>query len=181
MTEPFYTQEPNPTEPRLVVQVRSIPANINIINTYKRFNNILEPDLWKYVKYRRYPWSPECDKLSSIMFNSPGDITVDIVFQQVIYRLQYRQKIMCKFVFKIIIPVIPVIPVILYILLVLLHPLCHNAIRQYKTIWDMSRIGLKKFIIISSTYMRGLFQIFWTQLLYNGNRWKQMIAEVTKR
>jgi hypothetical protein len=43
--EPIYQQGSNPTEPRLVVQVRSILANINIINTYKRFNNILEPDL----------------------------------------------------------------------------------------------------------------------------------------
>jgi hypothetical protein len=56
--EPIYQQGSNPTGPRLVVQVRSILANINIINRYMSFNNTLDPDLRRYVKYHRYPRIP---------------------------------------------------------------------------------------------------------------------------
>jgi hypothetical protein len=59
------------------------------------------------------PESPEYYKLSSIRFNSTGDITGDIIFQQVIYHWLK----MDKFTLKINTPAIPVIPGILYILL----------------------------------------------------------------
>ena len=43
------------------------------------FNNALEPNLQRYVKYHRYPRIPG---IPEIEFNSTGDITGDIRFQQ---------------------------------------------------------------------------------------------------
>jgi hypothetical protein len=101
-----------------------LTIDFNINDLCDNFNNILyDPKPPRVCKS-----SPEAGNWVQFRFSSTGDITGDIIFQQLIYR---RIRI-DKFTLKIHIPGIPVIPGILYILPLLRHLLCNYTISNNK-------------------------------------------------
>ena len=105
----------------------------SIVTTY-----YIEPKSVKICKVSPVSPNPRnAQNWVQFKLNSTGDITGDIIFQQVIY---HRLKL-DKFTLKII---NPAIPVILYIHLLFLHLLHHNAISQYKTMYVMCIINFKR-------------------------------------
>jgi hypothetical protein len=80
------------------------------------FNNTLEPDQLRYVKYRRYPGIPGNWKITLNFSPTQPVISPGISIQ---YHMIYPQLRMDKSTLKIVVPAIPIIPGILYILLIL--------------------------------------------------------------
>ncbi len=103
----------------VIINMYQLIIDYNITYRCDNFVNIsFRANLWRYVKYRRYPRNRRnAQNWVQFRFNSTGDITGDIIFQQIIYRLLRIQK----FTLKINNPAIPAIPGILYILLSYIH------------------------------------------------------------
>jgi hypothetical protein len=103
---PFTTRDIIPLNP-LVSQIRPILANINMLNIWVLTIHYIKARSMKTCKISLVSQNPRnAINWVQFRFNSTGDITGDIIFQQVIY----RQLRIDKFKRQFINPVIPAIP-----------------------------------------------------------------------